>query len=179
MPEAYTILWTGDYCRSLKKAGDAGKPISVLFGGEHLSAPSLRRFGVEPGDCVFPIMVQKGLLYVLAGVIVDRYIDLKDYAVEHLGIERSALVGLHDYQIKQLIVERCGELGHRMPYGCGTEVALTESSTPLRLDRVFPAELLSHIQFCPRRGKPVGLNHVKDGKITTSVSLQGCFRRLS
>ena len=178
MTSAYTILWTREHCTALRKAGEEGKPLQVLFGGIHQSAPSLRHAGVGHGDLVFPVTVYKGILYVLAGVIVDRFVELIEYAVNHLGLERSSVVGLHEYQIKDLINEQCGQLGHRHPYGCGTEVALAKSSTPLRFDLAVAPEKLEEITFCPRKGAPLRLKHIRDGKLANSISLQGNVRRL-
>src|SRR5262245_18322599 len=110
MTSACTMLWTRAHCTALRKAGEEWKPLQVLFGGIHQSAPSLRHAGVGHGDLVFPVTVYKGILYVLAGVIVDRFVELIEYAVNHLGLERSSVVGLHEYQIKDLINEQCGQL---------------------------------------------------------------------
>lgn len=179
MSSAYTVPWTRDRCRTLQKAGDEGKPLHVLFGGSHQSAPSLKHAGIGPGDLVFPVAVFKGTLYVLAGVVIDRFVELADYAITHLRLEpHSVAAGLHEYQIQDLIEERCGHLGHRQPYGCGIEVALAAKSTPLRFDRAVAPEQLEEITFCPRRGAPLGLKHIKDGKLASSISLQGNVRRL-
>jgi hypothetical protein len=178
MSSAYTVLWTRDRCLTLQKAGDEGKPLHVLFGGIHQSAPSLKHAGIRPRDLVFPITVLKGTLYVLAGVVIDKFVELAEYAVTHLGLEPHSVAGLHEYQIKGLIEERCGHLGHRQPYGCGIEVALAATSTPLRFDRAVAPGQLEEITFCPRRGAPLGLKHIKDGKLASSISLQGNVRRL-
>jgi hypothetical protein len=97
---AYTVLWTRDHCRDLEKAGDEGRPLQVLFGGTHQSAPSLKSVGIGHGDIVFPVTVHKGTLYVLAGVIVDRFVEIEEYAIDQLGLDRHSVTGLHEYQIR-------------------------------------------------------------------------------
>jgi hypothetical protein len=74
MSKCHTILWTNDYCRKLKRAGDIGKPLSVLFGGCHQSQPSLSTFGVVPGDYLLVIRVEKGRLFLVAGMQVREYV---------------------------------------------------------------------------------------------------------
>lgn len=71
---AYTVMWARDHCVALRKAGDEGKPLQVLFGGIHQSAPSLKRAGIAPGDVVFPVSVYNGSLYILAGAVVDKLV---------------------------------------------------------------------------------------------------------
>src|SRR5262249_26042494 len=150
--------------------GEEGKPLQVLFGGIHQSAPSLKHAGIGHGDFVFPVSVYKGSLYVLAGVVVDKFVGLADYAVNQLGLDEDSVLGLDEYRIKELIRNCCGELGHRQPYGCGIEVLLTEWSTPLRFDVVVPGDKLGDVTFCPASGAPMGLKHIKDGKLTSGVS---------
>jgi hypothetical protein len=178
MKNAYTVLWARHHCARLKKAGEVGRQLEVLFGGVHQSAPSLKRAGIKPGDAVFPVSVYQGSLYLLAGAVIREFVSLDEYAVSQLGLERRAVAGLDEYQLKQLIAEKCGELEHRAPYGCGTEVALVECSTPLRFDVIVPPERLPDIKFCPRKGAPISLRHIEDGKLTSAISLQGNVRRL-
>jgi hypothetical protein len=175
---SYTVMWARDHCVALQKAGEEGKPLQVLFGGVHQSAPSLKGGGIEPGDIVFPVSVHRGCLWVLAGVIVREFVEIVDYAVDQLGLERETVDGLHEYEVKNLIAAQCGVLGHRAPYGCGTEVALAERSTPLRFDVTVPPEHLAAVTFCPRKGPPVGLKHLEGGRLASAVSLHGNVRRL-
>lgn len=178
MNSVYTILWTRDRCHELQKAGVEGKPLQVLFGGIHQSAPSLKHAGIGHGDIVYPVSVSKGTLYVLAGVVVDEFVELAEYAVNQLGLARRFVAELEENKIKDLIQRHCRQLGHRQPYGCGTEVALATRSSPLRFDLAVAKELLEKITFCPRKGTPSGLKHIKDGKLVSSISLQGNVRRL-
>ncbi|MBX7224055.1 MAG: hypothetical protein K1Y36_29335 [Blastocatellia bacterium] len=178
MPHGFTVMWAKDQCVKLQKAGEAGKPVTVLFGGIHQSAPSLKRAGIESGDVVFPLWVNQKNLYVLTGVVVEELIDLSAYAVNQLGMDPVEIEGRPEYAIKQLIGEKFGYLGHRSPYGCGIEVFLVERSTVLRFDNPVPGDQLSAIRFCPRKSPPAGLLHVDEGKLKSNVSLSGNIRRL-
>jgi hypothetical protein len=178
MSSAYTVMWAKDRCDSLRKAGDTGKPLTVLFGGIHQSVPSLKRAGVGPGDLVFPLLVHKGSIHIIAGTVVKEFVDLNTYATEQLGLDRADVDGLYEYRITELITRRLGALGHRSPIGCGIEVALVARSTPVRFDLTVPAEQVDSIRFCPRNAKPVGLRHVDAGKLKSAISLHGHVRRL-
>ncbi len=178
MKRAYTVMWSRDHWQRLQKADEGGKPLEVLFGGVHQSAPSLKCAGIKPGDAVFPVSVYRGSLYLLAGTVIREFVGLAEYAVNQLGLERRAVAGLDEYRLAQFIAEKCGELGHRAPYGCNIEVALVECSTPLSFDVIVPPEKLPDVRFCPRKGAPLGLRHVEGGKLTSAISLHGNVRRL-
>jgi hypothetical protein len=178
MTSAYTVMWAQERCNQLRNAGEEGRPLTALFGGVHQSAPSLLRARIGQGDIVFPVSVRKGAVLLLAGAVVSRFVTLAEYAIAHLGIDRSQVEGLHDYAIKELLAARLGYLGHRSPYGCGTEVALISKSTPLRFDNPVPPHRLKDVRFCPRKGEPLGLKHCVDGKLTSAISLHGNVRRL-
>jgi hypothetical protein len=53
MKTGYTVLWARDHCAALKKAGEEGKPLQVLFGGVHQSSPSLKGSGIETSCSVW------------------------------------------------------------------------------------------------------------------------------
>lgn len=178
MPTGFTVMWSREHYLALQKAGDSGKALQVLFGGTHQSAPSLKRAGIVSGDIVFPVAVSQGTLYVLAGVVVGTFTTLLDYTTHDLGLPRVELEGLIEFDLLEYIQQRCGVLGHREPYGCSIEVARAATSTPLRFDNAVPSEQLERITFCPRRGEPLGLKHVKEGKLTSPISLHGNVRRL-
>lgn len=178
MPHGFTVMWAKYHCVKLQKAGEAGKPVTVLFGGIHQSAPSLKRAGIKAGDVVFPVWVNQRNLCVLTGAVVKGLVDLSTYAVNHLGMDPVELEGRPEYDIKQRIGDKFGYLGHRNPYGCGIEVVLIERSTELRFDNPVPGDQLAAIRFCPRASPPAGLLHVDEGKLKSNVSLSGNIRRL-
>ena len=178
MPESFSVLWTKERCQEIRKAGEEGKPLTVLFGGEHQSCPSLARAGIKRGDVVFPLLVREGRLYIVTRTVVNEFISLYSYLVEHLLIDSAEVDGVPDYRLKE-VLQRFGIAGHRVPYGCGIEVLLVERSTPIRFNIVVPPESLKSVTFRPRKGPPVALRHVEDGKLKNSLSLQGNIRRLS
>lgn len=55
MSRGYTVLWTNDRCKYLKRCGEEGKPLVVTFGEIHLSAPSFMKAKVTAGDFIYPI----------------------------------------------------------------------------------------------------------------------------
>jgi len=177
MNEGFTVLWDQNSCRELRKAGEEGQPLTVLFGGIHQSCPSLKRAGIRSGDVVFPLMVRDGTIHVLAGAVIKDFIPLISYLVEHLRFERNEVEGLPEYRLHE-VFKRYGISGHRVPDACGIEVALVERSTPLRFNVVVPPGDLEAIRFCPRKGQPLGLRNIQDGKLKSSLSLQGNVRRL-
>src|SRR5688500_1060700 len=89
MSKCHTVLWTNDYCRKLKRVGDMGTPLRVLFGGSHQSQPSLSAFGVAPGDYVLVIRVEKGRLFLVGGMQVREYVTLPRYLSEVLELPES------------------------------------------------------------------------------------------
>jgi hypothetical protein len=84
MNDSYTVLWTDDRCRWLKEHGATGQPLRVLFGGGHQSAPSFTRFGVRPGDFIYPVRVHRTILHVIARMRVREIIPVGDYLLHHL-----------------------------------------------------------------------------------------------
>jgi hypothetical protein len=148
-----------------------------MFGGIHQSAPSLKRAGVSAGDMVVPVRVLKGEFYVIACAIIREFITLADYAVR-VGVAREAVEGLAEFQIKDAIARIASPRGHRAPYGCGTEVALVDRSTPIRFDVRVPVDSLKNICFCPRRGGRSVLGPIVGGRLKSSAGLQGHVRRL-
>ena len=86
MEQSYTTLWTQETCRTLRKHGQEGTRLELLFGGPHTSEPSFRRAGVTPGDFVYPVRVLKGTVYVLARMHVQRILSVQEWigAYPHL-----------------------------------------------------------------------------------------------
>src|SRR5689334_17346423 len=108
MFNAFTVLWAKDRIAMLRRAGDAGKPLTVLFGGVHQSAPSLKRARVGPGDVVFPLFVDTRSLHVVSAAVVRDYIPLADYVVGDLHFPEEAVAGKFEYQIDDLLAGASG-----------------------------------------------------------------------
>ncbi len=177
MPSAFTVLWTNDYCQWIERCGDEGKELSVMFGGVHRSAPSLKRACIVRGDQVFPVRVLEGQLYIVARLTAREFISLEDYATQHLNLPAQVVSGLHEYQLQELIKEHCPNLGHRMPYGCSSEVLLGDSGSAIRFDLIVPPVVLEALTFCSKKSR-LKLKHVENGILKRSISLQGNVRRL-
>jgi hypothetical protein len=85
MPDSYTVLWTNDSCRWLKKNGATGQPLRVLFGGSHQSAPSFTRFGVQAGDVIYPVGIRRCTLHIITRMKVGAIVSVEDYLRKDLG----------------------------------------------------------------------------------------------
>ncbi|MFD8201202.1 hypothetical protein [Streptomyces sp. NPDC059701] len=59
--------------------------------------------------------------------------------------------------------------------GCGA-MAVHVDATPVRFDVAIPGELLTRLTWRNRRGQTRGLKHVVEGRLESSVSLQGFYR---
>jgi hypothetical protein len=174
---SYTVFWTNDYCRGLRKVGDVGKDLRVVFGGSHQSQPSLTKFGVRAGDWVYPIRVERGRLYIVAGMQVQRFVTVQQYLSEFLKLPDS-YSALHTFQVEEQLGKEHPEWGHLLPWGCLVEVALGERGAPIRFDRAVPTEVVQELRFTSRRGeRPI--KHLDAGLIKSSMGLQGGVYRLS
>jgi hypothetical protein len=178
MSDAYTVFWTQEYCRWLKRAGDLGTPLEVVFGGPHQSWPSLTRYGVQVGDDVYPISVKQGQLYLIARMRVRAFVPVEDYLTPFLPLLGDT-PPTHHWDAYARLHQVCPTLGHRVPspHSCIDHAALGEQGWPIRLDRPFP-DPPDTIRYRSRRAER-GLKHIVDGRITYSVCLQGGVYRLS
>jgi hypothetical protein len=177
MNDSYTVLWTDDRCRWLKEHGATDQPLRVLFGGGHQSAPSFTRFGVRPGDFIYPVRVHRTILHVIARMRVREIIPVGDYLLHHLDCPDVDLTR-HLYEVQADLNRLHPELEHRIPWGCVYEAALGEDGMPIRFDATVPPDVLERLRFRSRRGERA-LKYVEDGKLKRSVGLQGGVYRLS
>ena len=176
-PPSYTVFWTNDYCRQLRKAGDLGKPLRIVFGGSHQSQPALTKFGVHPGDWVYPIRVDKGQLFMVAGMQVKSFVGVSEYVSDILRLP-VAYNGLHTFQLIDRLKSDHPEWGHLLPWGCLVEVAVGHNGASIRLDRLVPRDVVEQLRFVSRRGeRPI--KHLEAGVIKSSMGLQGGVYRLS
>ncbi|HEY1174823.1 MAG TPA: hypothetical protein VGF17_01600 [Phytomonospora sp.] len=155
MPSAFTTLVTNDRCKELIKAGLPGRRLSVLFASGHQSLPSFERAGVEPGDHVYPVRVERGDLYLLGRVDVERILRGSDVPV---GSELDTEAGRWD----------------ALSDGCVDEY-LFGAGTPLNLTTTVPAGILERLTIVSRRGTRL-LRFVEDGRLTRATSFQGVYR---
>jgi hypothetical protein len=168
---SYFVLWPNDWCKLLAQANDAG-PLQVIYGGPHISVPSLGEVRVD--DLIYPIIIKSGQLFIIGRMQVERITQAEVYLQEQ-NINKLD-DNLWDTSAPKLIKQK-PELGHRIPRNCVDDAA-TGSGTHFRFDFEVPIELVSGLQFGPKPGQEKGLSITKEGKIS-HVAFQGHFRRLS
>ncbi|MFI2432019.1 hypothetical protein [Streptomyces sp. NPDC018693] len=64
MPDAFTVLWTHDTCRALRKDGRTGERPPVAFSGVHTSLPTWS--GATAGDEVYALHVNRRVVHVVS-----------------------------------------------------------------------------------------------------------------
>ncbi|MFJ6917275.1 hypothetical protein ACIQUX_25435 [Streptomyces sp. NPDC101133] len=163
MSDAFTVLWTQDVCRALRKAGRAGERPPVAFSGVHSSLPAWT--GAQAGDEVYALHVNRREVFVVSRMrVVDR--ERRDCCgTAPATWEDPAHPGHDDWSM----------LGAG---GCGAEPVHVDA-TPVRFDTPIPGELLARLTWRNRRGRTRQLKYVVDGRLENSVSLQGFYRLTS
>nr|WSX78505.1 hypothetical protein OH826_34450 [Streptomyces sp. NBC_00899] len=158
MSDAFTVLWTHDTCRALRKAGRAGERPPVAFSGVHSSLPAWS--GARAGDDVYALHVNRCEVFVVSRMrIVD--VERHDCCGTPPATWRDPAYPGHD--------------DWSMLGGCGAQ-AVHVDATPVRFDAPLPGELLTRLTWRNRRGQTRGLKFVVDGRLERSVSLQGFYR---
>ncbi|WP_432872133.1 hypothetical protein [Microbispora rosea] len=161
MPDAFTVLWTHDTCRALRKYGRVGERPPVAFSGRHQSLPAWAR--AKPGDEVYALHVNRYVVHVVSSM---RILDLD--RGECCGPvpghwEDPAFPGHEDWAM----------LG---AYGCGAKPVHVEA-TPVRFDLPVPGDLLPRLTWRNARGKTRTLKYVtEDGRLEHSTGVQGFYR---
>jgi len=176
MSTGYLIMWPSDRVDRLKKHGEIGLPLKVLFGSPHGSAPSMRRYGIGPGDALFVVFVRKGDVYLLSRLVVGDLISVEAFVRDCLGVGKDDLE-LHPWDLWVKLAKDRPDLGQLQPWGCVDEAAVPASSTPARTDQAIPSDLLARLRFVTKR-KEVRALPLVDGKLKKVVALQGHFHRL-
>lgn len=174
MTQAYTLFWTQERSNTLQRLGRAGRHIETLFGGPHASEPSFTRAGVRPGDQVYPITVRSGVLFVLGQARVRCISKLDDYIKQHADLFAFNSLGCPSisfdrYRIAHPVVASLAPT-------CTDEVVECEKSTPLRFDMAIPSDLLTRLRYCSQRRERDLSKHLRDGRLVSSVAVQGIYR---
>lgn len=160
MPDAFTILWTHDTCRALRKAGRVGERPPVAFSGAHSSLPAWS--GALAGDEVYALHVNRGEVLMVSRMrVVDK--------------ERRDCCGTTPATWRDPGFPGHGDWSALGAGGCGAE-AVHVDATPVRLDLPIPGDLLARLTWRNRRGQTRGLKYVVDGRLERAVSLQGFYR---
>jgi hypothetical protein len=177
MSDAYTVLWTKDRCQLLKKEGQVGARLKVLFGGPHQSHPRFSRFGVKPGDYIYPVHVTDGVLYILGRMRVKRLLPLEDY----IAANPRLFAGCEDAGYPGGPLENWLNAHPELRYlvwSCTDEVAVGQGGTPIRFDVALSPAELEGLRFRSQRGER-GLKYVEGGRLTMVLGLDGGVYRLS
>ena len=159
MADAFTTLWTQGTCAALREAGHVGARPPVAFSGIHQSLPSW--VSVRPGDEVYALHVSRCVVYVVTRM---RLLDGTRHACcDPVGVAgRDPAAGHGTWSM----------LGAG---GCGA-TAVHVDATPIGFDIPIPGDLLARLNWRNHRGQTRGLKHVEDGRLKSSVSLQGVYR---
>lgn len=160
MPDAFTVLWTHDTCRALRKAGRVGERPPVAFSGIHTSLPAWS--GARAGDEVYAVHVNRCVVHVVSRMrVVDR--------------ERGACCGAEPATWDDPAFPGHRDWAMLGAGGCGA-AAVHVDATPVRFDVPIPGDLLPTLTWRNRRGRTRGLKHVVDGRLERSLGIQGFYR---
>lgn len=160
MSDAFTVLWTHDTCRALRKAGRVGERPPVAFSGIHSSLPAWS--GARAGDEVYALHVKQREVFVVSQM---RVID----------VERRDCCGMAPATWEDPAYPGHDDWSMLGAGGCGAQ-AVHVDATPVRFDASVSSELLTRLAWRNRRGQTRGLKYVVDGRLERSVSLQGFYR---
>jgi hypothetical protein len=162
MQRAYWVLWTQERLKAAEEDGCLGRPLPALYGGPHISHPSLMSHKVSAGDVVYPICVAQGRLLILCRVKVDEVVALVEF-------ERRRAAGL---------IPAAPTPSWLRPT-CTDDAAVVRHCTPLRADCAVPPELLESIRLVNPKGEERPLKKVRDGRLTHTAGIDGHYYRLS
>ncbi|MFD8153084.1 hypothetical protein ACFV28_20330 [Streptomyces sp. NPDC059720] len=160
MPDAFTVLWTHDTCRALRKAGRVNERPPVAFSGAHSSLPAWT--GARSGDEVYALHVNQREVFVVSRMRV-------------LDMARRDCCGAAPANWADTSYPGHGDWSMLGAGGCGAE-AVHVDATPVRFDVKIPGDLLARLTWRNSRGRTRGLKYVVDGRLERSVSLQGFYR---
>jgi hypothetical protein len=177
MAQSFVLNWSQKKLDLLKKDGEVGTSLTMMYGSPHSSAPSLRKYGVGPGDFIYIVGLKAGLLSMVTRVEVGSLITADEYFRDHLRLPEADLK-LHLWTLSEKLWKERRELGHRLPFGCVDEVALFSSATPVTLDRTIPTEVTAALRFRTKKGEERSLPLV-GGLLKKLSALQAHIHRLT
>ncbi|MGW5350323.1 hypothetical protein ACWERV_07370 [Streptomyces sp. NPDC004031] len=160
MADAFTVLWTHDTCRALRKAGRVGERPPVAFSGIHSSLPKWSR--TRAGDEVYALHVNRCEVFVVSRMRV-------------LDLERRDCCGAAPATWQDPAYPGHADWSMLGAGGCGAQ-AVHVDATPVRFDVPLPGEFLTRLTWRNLRGQTRGLKHVVDGRLERSTGLQGFYR---
>lgn len=175
MSTAFTTYWPMDYVSRIKKAGDVGSPLKVVFGGGHSSFPAPTIYGAKAGDVLFPVSVTRKTLRIIGKLEIESIIPIERYLKDVLQLPEQ-LCRLNLFDLTQQLETKQPELGHRAPHDCIYEAAMGNGS-PISITCVVPPVLIDTVRLVNRKGESRSIPYVSDGLVHKSFGLQGhCYR---
>lgn len=85
----YIVYWPQEQVRKLKRMKDTG-PIRVVLGSVHTKMPSIAK--ITEGDVIYPVTLEKGTLFVMACLPVEKVENAFDYLLRETGDRQAALI---------------------------------------------------------------------------------------
>ena len=159
----------------IRKAGDVGSPLKVVFGGGHSSFPAPSFYGAQAGDVLFPVSVTRKTLHIIGRLEIESIIPIEQYLKDVLQLPEQ-LCRLNLFDLTQQLASDRPELGHRAPHDCIYEAAIGDGS-PISVTCVVPPVLLDTVRLVNRKGESRSIPYVSDGQIHKSFGLQAhCYR---
>lgn len=160
MSDAFTVLWTHDVCRALRKEGRTGQRPPVAYSGVHSSLPSWS--SAKPGDEVYALHVNKCVVHVVSRMrIVDS--------------ERDACCGAKPEDRRDPAYPGHDAWWMLGAGGCGATAVHVQAS-PVSFELTLPGDLLERLQWRNLKGKTRNLKYLEDGRLTRALSIQGFYR---
>ena len=163
---SYVLFRRWEWISQILANGDTG-PWRVLFAGEHQAQPPLGKVGV--GDTVYPISVQKGVLYVLGRMTITQVVPAEAWVTQTTGVTLDTSRWMWD----TWWAAHKKTVTHLFPVTCVDAAALGEGTT-IGLWAV-PADVAAGLRL-GSVGKEQPLK-VTDGQVS-SAGLAGHYRRL-
>jgi hypothetical protein len=171
--DTHVVMWTQDRVKWLRRVGDEG-PLEVIFGGPHLSQPSIDN--VRVGDVICPLAATNGRLFILGKLLVQQLLDPDEFVERQLGLKRGAAATWNEFRTR--LPDGGRGVGHRIPHTCA-DLAAWGSGSSLQWDRVVPPEVLESLRFGPKPGRETSLKGVEGGILKRASSFHGHVRRAS
>ena len=174
MANAFTVMWSSEYLRWIRRSRDGG-PLSVVFGGPHKRMPSLA--SVEPGDLLHVIAVQAGGIHLIARMRVARLDCPFCHVRSTTGLSRPPNSSWNQWFAE--LKRSHPEVGHRVPQTCADEAAIADAGSGFNFDNRLPAHLLPLLRLGPRPGREKPLTGLDGEVLKTHHTFHGNVRRLS
>lgn len=100
----------------LKRVGDLGIPLEVVYGGSHGSQPLVSRYGVRAGDILYTVSVEKGDLLIVGGMCVTGILPWLEHAEHHLGMPNASTTA-EPWRVAPHLARQHPEWGSSAPVG--------------------------------------------------------------